>query len=108
MSGNSELVQLNLSQGYIDVNVRTNSYLGPGESKFWLTQGTGPTPPHIALDTGDIYERKGSILDQERMKIAYMLIETGVKVEGVAHRIISSWCTLKSGLSCGINYEGVF
>ena len=103
MSGSSELVQLILSQGNIEVNLRTDSYLGPGESKFWLTQGGGPTPLHIALDTGDFYGRRGSILDQERMKIASLLIENGASVEGVADRIVKEWPELWDKLRVGIS-----
>jgi len=52
-----------------------------------LPRGGGPSALHIAPDTGIFYGRRGHPLDQERLDIAWMLIERGGNVNGVADRL---------------------
>ncbi|KAJ7616947.1 ankyrin repeat-containing domain protein [Mycena polygramma] len=77
MVGDAHTARELLQRG-ADVHASTGSNYFPGH---------GPTPLHIALDVGLFYCRTGDALDQGRLEIAAMLVDSGADVQGVVERL---------------------
>ncbi|KAB2576395.1 putative ankyrin repeat protein [Lasiodiplodia theobromae] len=101
MHGSVAGVELLLAQQGVDVNASTGVEVDSNNS------GHGPTALRIALDTGHFYARSGQELDDDRLRIAQMLIDRGAHVEGAADHLVDDdilrfekypvlWKTLRS------------
>lgn len=106
MGGHLSIVEMLLAHN-VDVNAST------GVNGMCANTGWGPTALRMALDTDIFYGRFGEELDENRLRIAELLIERGADVYGVAdHLTVNDIVRFKEHpqlwdqLRQGISHEG--
>ncbi|KAK1991874.1 ankyrin, partial [Colletotrichum falcatum] len=87
MAGNAETTRLILQEN-VDVEARTDSLeSGAGDARGREPWTGGPTALHMALNTGRDNFPPKEWLSKGRLEIAWMLVERGASVEGVANHL---------------------
>lgn len=82
MGGHSDIVEI-LFQNNIDCHANSEPPANEHSRKqFRLPDGAGPTALNIALEHGTFYGRQCDALGPERLRIAQLLVNAGLMVQG--------------------------